>query len=64
MLREQSSNPDFWNDNQGASGILKKISRIEKEIALWSDLTRRHDDMEVLFEFAEEGEMGLDEIQN
>jgi len=64
VLREQSSNPDFWNDNQGASSILKKISRIEKEIALWSDLTRRHDDMEVLFEFAEEGETGLDEIQN
>ena len=64
MLREQSSNPDFWNDNQGASSILKKISRIEKEIALWSDLTRRHDDMEVLFEFAEKGETGLDEIQN
>ena len=64
MLREQSSDPDFWNDNQGASVILKRISRIEKEIALWSDLTRRHDDMEVLFEFVEEGEMGLDEIQN
>ena len=64
MLREQSFNPDFWNDNQGASSILKRISRIEKEIALWSDLTRRHDDMEVLFEFVEEGEMGLDEIQN
>ena len=64
MLREQSSNPDFWNDNQGASSILKRISRIEKEIALWSDLTRRHYDMEVLFEFAEDGEMGLDEIQN
>jgi len=64
VLREQSSNPDFWNDNQGASSILKKISRIEKEIALWSDLTRRHDDMEVLFEFAKEGETGLDEIQN
>ena len=64
MLREQSSNPDFWNDNQGASVILKRISRIEKEIALWSDLTRRHDDMEVLFEFAEKGETGLDEIQN
>lgn len=64
MLREQSSNPDFWNDNQGASLILKRISRIEKEIALWSDLTRRHDDMEVLFEFADEGETGLDEIKN
>ena len=64
MLREQSSNPDFWNDNQSASVILKRISRIEKEIALWSDLARRHDDMEVLFEFADEGESSLDEIQN
>ncbi len=63
VLREQSSNPDFWNDNQGASSILKKISRIEKEIALWSDLTRRHDDMEVLFEFAEAGEAELEDIE-
>ena len=61
MLREQSANPDFWNDNQGASVILKRISQIEKEIDLWSDLARRHDDMEVLFEFADEGETGLDE---
>ena len=64
MLREQSSNPDFWNDNQSASVILKRISRIEKEIALWSDLTRRHDDMEVLIEFADLGQTGLDEIQS
>ena len=43
--------------------ILKRISRIEKEIVLWTDLTRRHDDMEVLFEFVEEGETGLDEVE-
>ena len=39
------------------------ISLIEKEIALWKDLTRRHDDMEVLFEFADSGETELKEIQ-
>ena len=41
----------------------KNISLIEKEIALWKDLTRRHDDMEVLFEFADSGETELKEIQ-
>ena len=59
----QSVDPDFWNDSQGATVILKRISRIEKEIVLWTDLTRRHDDMEVLFEFVEEGETGLDEVE-
>ena len=59
----QSVDPDFWNDSQGATAILKRISRIEKEIVLWTDLTRRHDDMEVLFEFVEEGETGLDEVE-
>ncbi|MBT3945966.1 MAG: peptide chain release factor 2 [Candidatus Marinimicrobia bacterium] len=62
-LRVKSAAPEFWNDTQGASAILKRISRIEKEIELWSDLTRRHDDMEVLFEFADEGEAGLGEVQ-
>ncbi|MGY8787168.1 MAG: PCRF domain-containing protein, partial [Fidelibacterota bacterium] len=62
-LRVQSAAPEFWNNTQGASAILKRISRIEKEIELWSDLRRRHDDMEVLFEFADEGEASLGEIQ-
>ena len=30
---------------------------------MWKDLTRRHDDMEVLFEFADSGETELKEIQ-
>ncbi len=62
-LRETSAEPTFWDDNQKASIILKKISRIEKEINLWSDMERRHGDVEILFEFAEEGEASLDEIK-
>ena len=61
-LRKESLDPDFWNDSQSASATLKKISRIEKEINLWSDLSRRHDDMEVLFEFAEAGETDIAEV--
>ena len=62
-LQAKSSDSNFWDDSQRASSILKKISRIEKEIGFWKDLGRRHDDMEILFEFAEAGEMDLNEIQ-
>ena len=62
-LLAKSSESNFWDDSQRASSILKKISRIEKEIGFWQDLGRRHDDMEILFEFAEAGETDLNEIQ-
>ncbi|MFL2983391.1 MAG: peptide chain release factor 2 [Candidatus Neomarinimicrobiota bacterium] len=63
-LKKESLNQDFWNNSTYASNILKKISIIEKEIQLWENLSNRHDDMEILFEFAEAGEADLDEIQN
>jgi len=61
-LKKVSSEPNFWNDNKSASITLKKMSRIEKQIVLWNDLNRRHDDMEILFEFADDGEAELKEI--
>ncbi len=61
-LKKESTNPNFWNDNKIASKTLKKISRIEKKIALWEDVNRRSEDMEVLFEFAEIGETQIEEI--
>lgn len=63
-LRTKSVDPSFWDDSQKASTVLKKISRIEKEVDLWSELERRHGDVEVLFEFAEEGEASLEEINS
>ena len=51
-LKKQSSAQGFWDNSQSASNTLKNISIIEKEMQLWSDLSRRHNDMEVLFEFA------------
>ena len=61
-LRQQSLNPAFWDDSAKASSILKKIALHEKEIKLWNDLERRHGDLEVLLEFAEEGEASLEEV--
>jgi len=54
--------PEFWNNSDKASSILKHISRIEKELALWEDLERRKGDLDVMFEFADAGEMDLSEI--
>ena len=61
-LRQKSGAPDFWNDNSSAQAILKKISLIEKELALWSDLEKRHGDLEVLLEFADSGDAELEEV--
>ncbi|HBN45503.1 MAG TPA: peptide chain release factor 2 [Candidatus Marinimicrobia bacterium] len=61
-LRQKSGAPDFWNDNAAAQAILKKISIIEKELTLWSDLEKRQGDVEVLLEFAESGDAELEEV--
>jgi peptide chain release factor 2 len=61
QLKRQSAEPTIWDNPQRASTILKKISRLEKEQKLWQDLERRHGDVEVLLEFASEGETSLEE---
>ena len=61
-LKEKSTDPDFWNDKKKASAILRNISRIEKEINLWSDIEQKYNDVEVLFEFYEEGDITLDDL--
>ena len=61
-LKNKTLENNFWNDSQQASSCLKKISIIEKEIQLWKNLEQSHDDVEVLFEFFEENEIEISEI--
>lgn len=61
-LRKESIATDFWNDNNRASAVQRKISIIEKEFELWQNLERRHDDLEVLFEFAKSDEESESDI--
>ena len=63
-LRKKSSSSDFWNNNKKASFILKQISRYERELKLWDDLDKRYNDLEILFEFANDGEPFFDEISD
>jgi peptide chain release factor 2 len=61
-LRVLSLSADFWDDNNKATSILRKISRLEHDLDLWSNLKRRHGDLEVLFEFAEGGDATPEDI--
>ena len=61
-LKEKSTHPEFWNNNKKASAVLKNVSRIEKEIRIWSDIEEKHNDLGVLFEFHKEGEISLNDL--
>ena len=61
-LKEKTTDPIFWDDNKRASVVLKNISRIEKEINLWNEIETKHSDVEVLFEFHDEGEISSDDL--
>ncbi len=62
-LRHESLEASFWNDPRKASTVLKKTTLLEKELALWNNLEKRHSDLEVLLEFAAEGEVSLHEVE-
>ena len=61
-MRHESAEPDFWNDNTLATTTLKKISVLEKEIELLMTLDLAKSDVGVLLEFAESGDINLNEI--
>jgi len=54
---------NFWNDNESATITLKKISILEKDIRIWDELNQKHGDLEVLFEFLDEGESTEEEVE-
>lgn len=64
-LEKQSSAPDFWNDNEKAQAVLKKINGLKSWIDAWQKLHRKHEDLSLLLEMAieENDEATLREIQ-
>jgi peptide chain release factor 2 len=48
--------PDFWKDQAAAQKLLQRRSRLAEDIALRDSLTRKIDDLDVLVEWAEQGE--------
>lgn len=59
-----STEPGFWDDQQKAQSVQKEITTLKKWIAEFEKGTAAADDLEVLLEFAAEGETGADELNN
>lgn len=62
-LRQLTFAEDFWNDKNSAATTLKKISIIEKDIQTWDTLNQMQGDIGVLFEFLNEGESTVEEVE-
>lgn len=65
-LNEQelkTQDPDFWNDAKAAEVQMKKIRGIKVWIEAYDELVELLGDLEVLMEFAKEGEADEQEVQ-
>jgi len=62
-IEAQASAPDFWNDQEAAQKQLQDRSRLEKKIERQEQFESHIADAEVLFEFAEEDETSIKELQ-
>ena len=63
-IEAQASAPDFWNDQEAAQKLLQDRSRLEKKIERQEAFESQIADAEVLFEFAEEDESSIKELQS
>jgi peptide chain release factor 2 len=55
-LSEQAAVPDLWEDAERAQQVTSKLSHLQAEVDRLETMSRRVDDLEVLFELAEASE--------
>ncbi len=55
-------NPDFWNDSSSAQQVMKELNRHKEIVGRFDQLESEAEDMEVLYEFLQEGEGSEEEI--
>ncbi len=56
--------PDFWSDPKAAQGILKEISALKVWTDAFNKVEERVGEVEVLFEFNKEGDVGDEELDH
>ena len=59
-----SQNPKFWSDKKKAEKLMKEVSFLESKINSYNDCKNSIDDLEVLFSFYLNKEIGENEIMN
>jgi peptide chain release factor 2 len=58
----RTQDPDFWNNPKEAEALLKKLKQKKFWIAAYDSLKSEYEDLEVLFDFAKQGEAEEDEV--
>jgi peptide chain release factor 2 len=56
QLEEQSAQPGFWEDAEGAQAVQKQLSDLRGELTPWIELRARLDEAEVLLDLAQEAD--------
>jgi peptide chain release factor 2 len=64
LIEVQASAPDFWSNQETAQKSLQDARRLEKKIERQEYFEAQIADAEVLFEFAEEDETSIKELQS
>ena len=52
--RTQAAAPDLWNDSARAQALMKRVSRLERQVETWRTLERRSADLGELVELADD----------
>ncbi|NPA45426.1 MAG: peptide chain release factor 2 [Chlorobi bacterium] len=60
---KESQSADFWNDSKLAEKKLKELSKIKTWVKDFDEISTSLDDLEVLYEFYEAGEVTEDELE-
>ena len=63
-LQLNTTNPNFWKDNQSAQAILKDISLFENELKMWDVLEDHYKDVESYLELLNEGEDVIEDAED
>ena len=58
----KTQDPDFWNDSKSAEAQMKSIRSLKYWIEAYDELKTAYDDVEILYEFAKEGEGEEEEV--
>ncbi|MGM0420217.1 MAG: peptide chain release factor 2 [Bacillota bacterium] len=64
-LEKKMSSPDFWDDNQKAQKVAKKLDQIKNRLELIDELDEKLDEANVYLELITEGETSIeDDLKN
>ena len=55
-LERTAAQPDFWKEPQAAARVSRKKAAIERLIRRWTEMERRHDDLQAMVQLVEESE--------